>query len=63
MLVHYFQLSVDSFFNKSIYIRHRGLVRPELFLLGDGAIAIRDSRAPVPWHVRVNLGTEEHYSH
>ena len=28
--------------------------RPEFFLLGDGAIALRDNLAPVPWHVRVN---------
>ena len=41
-----------------MYIRQRGLVRPEFFLLGDGATVLRDSLAPVPWHVRENLYVE-----
>ena len=39
---------VEEFFNHSIHIRHHGLVRPELFLLEDGDITIRDSLGPVP---------------
>ena len=54
MYLHSFQLSFESFFKTSIYIRQRGLVRPKIFLLGGGAIALRDSLAPVPWHARVN---------
>ena len=36
--LHYFQLSIKSFFKKLIYIRQRGFTRPEFFLLGDRAI-------------------------
>ena len=52
----------DSLFDQVVYrvflqkvdkVRQRGMVRPEFFLLGDGAIALKDSLAPVPWHVRV----------
>ena len=30
-----------------------GLIRPEFFLLGDRAIALKDSLVLLPWHVRV----------
>ena len=42
----------------SIYARQRELVRPEL-MLGDEVIALMDSLAPVPWHVRVTLDVED----
>ena len=42
----------------SIYARQRELVRPEL-MLGDEAIALMDSLAPIPWHVRVTLDVED----
>ena len=29
--------------------------------MGDGAIALRDNLATVPWHFRVNLDVEEHF--
>ena len=29
-------------------------------MMGDGAIALGASLAPVPWYLRVNLGTEHH---
>ena len=30
--------------------------------MGSGAIAFGDNLAPVPWHLRLNLGTEDqHY--
>ena len=29
--------------------------------MGDGAIALGDRFAPVPWHLRVNLDVEVHY--
>ena len=50
--VHYFLPSIESLFKNSIYIRQSGFTRPELFVLGDGAIADRDSLAFLPWHVR-----------
>ena len=59
MALHPIQLSIESFSKKSIYVRQRGLVSPKFFLLGDGAIALGDSLAPVPWHIRVNLGAED----
>ena len=46
--VHSFLLSIEYFLKKSIYIRQRGFTRPEFFLLGDGAIALRDSLALLP---------------
>ena len=52
--VHSFQLSIEPFFTKSIYIRQCGFTRPEFFLLGDGAIALRDSLAILPWQDRVS---------
>ena len=58
MALHYFQLSIESFFKKSIYICQRGLVAPEFVLLGDEAIALGDSLAPLPCHIRVNLDVE-----
>ena len=30
-------------------------------MMGNGAIALGDSLAPLPWHVRLNLGTEDQY--
>ena len=30
-------------------------------MLGDGVIALRKSLALLPRHLRVNLGTEDHY--
>ena len=51
--LHYFQLSIESFFKKSIQVRQRGLIRLELFLPGDGAIALRDSLVRLPGHVWV----------
>ena len=59
MLVHFLVRFVEEFFNHLIYIRQRGLARPEFLLLGDGAIALRDSLAPIPWHVRVTLDVED----
>ena len=53
------QLFIESLLKKSIYIRQRGLVRPKFFLLRDGAIALGDSLAPVPSHIRVNLEVED----
>ena len=61
MTFHGFQLPFESFFTMPIYIRQRGLVRPGLLLLGNGVIALRDSLAPAPWHVRVNFDVEEQY--
>ena len=49
-------LFIQEFFNHSIQVR--GLIRPKFILLGDGAIVLGDSRAPVPWHVRVDLDVE-----
>ena len=63
MALHSFQLPFESYFEMPIYIRQRGLVRPEFLLLGDGAIALRDSLAPVPRHIRVNLEVKKHYLH
>ena len=54
-------LNIEEFFNHSIHIRQRGLVRPKFFLLGDGANAFRDSLALFPWHVKVTLYVEVHY--
>ena len=62
MALHWFQLSIKSFFKKSIYVRQRGLIRLKIILVGDGAIALGNSLDPDPWHLRVNLGTEYHYS-
>ena len=59
MTLRWIQLSIEYFFKKSIYVRQPELVRPEFFLLGDGAIAPTDSLAPVPWHVRVNLDVKD----
>ena len=42
-----------------MYVRQRGLFRPETFLLGDGIIALGGSLAPVPWHIRVNLDVKD----
>ena len=53
--VHSFLLFIKPFFKKSIYICQRGFTRPELFLLGNGAIALRDSLALLPWHFRETL--------
>ena len=39
-------------YRRSIHVRQRGFARPEFFLLRDGAIALRDSLALLPWHVR-----------
>ena len=50
--VHFFLLFIERFFKKSIYVRQHGFTRPEFFLVGDGAIALRDSLAFLPWHVR-----------
>ena len=47
-VVHSFLLSIEYFLKESIYIRQRGFTRPELFLLGDGAFALRDSLALLP---------------
>ena len=44
--------SIESFFHHSIYILHRGLARPEFFLLEDEAIALGDSLTLLPCHVR-----------
>ena len=30
-------------------------------MMRGGAIALGDSLAPLPWPLRVNLGTEDHY--
>ena len=30
-------------------------------MMENAAIALGDSLAPVPWHLRVNLGTKDHY--
>ena len=57
----YFQLSIEVFFKKSTYVGQCGLVKHEFFLLGDGAIALRESLAPVSWYVRVNLDVEGHF--
>ena len=43
----------------SIYVRQRGLVRPELFSLGDGTIALRDSFALLLLACWGNLGTKD----
>ena len=56
MALHSIQLSIESFVKKSICVRQRGLVRPKFILVGDEAIALGDSLAPVPWHLRVNPG-------
>ena len=40
--------SIESFFHHSIYILHRGLARPEFFLLEDGVIALGDSLTLLP---------------
>ena len=53
MALHSFQLSIESFFKKLICTRQRSLVRPEFILLGDGAVALKDTLAPSLWHVRV----------
>ena len=50
--VYSFLLFIEPFFKQSIHIRQRGFTRPEFFLLGDGAIALRDSLALLPWHFR-----------
>ena len=60
MALHPIQLSIESFFKKSIYYRQRGSVRPK-FRLGNGAIALGDVLALVAWYFRVNHGTENHY--
>ena len=36
--VHYFVLSIESFFKKSVYILQRGFTKPEVFLLGEGPL-------------------------
>ena len=41
-----------------MYVRQRGLIKFEFFLPGDRAIALRDSLALLPWHVRVTLDVE-----
>ena len=53
---HFVQLpvsSTESLFKHSLYIRQRGFARLEFFLLGDGAIALRDSLALLSQHLRV----------
>ena len=50
--VHYFLLFIEPFFKKFLYFRQRGFTRPEFFLMGDGAIALRDSLALLPWNFR-----------
>ena len=52
---------IEGFFNHSIQVRQRGLIGHEFILLGDGAVALGDSRAPVPSHIGVDLDVEEHY--
>ena len=47
--VHSFQLSIESFFTKSIYISLRELARPKFFYLGDEAIALGDCLALLPY--------------
>ena len=42
----------------SIYTRQGGLVRPE-FMLGHEIIALMDSLARIPWHVRVTFDVED----
>ena len=58
MIFHSFQLLFESLSKKSIYVRQRGLIRPEFFLPGDGVIALRDRLASVPWYARVTLDVE-----
>ena len=48
MTLHSIQLSIESFFKQFIHVRQRGLIRPKFILVGDGAIALGDSLAPVP---------------
>ena len=31
-------------------------------MMGDGTFALGDSFPPLPWHLRVNFDTEDHYS-
>ena len=38
---------------------HRGFARPEFIMTGNGAIALEDSLALLPWHLRVNLDVKE----
>ena len=49
----YFQLSIEAFFKKSIHVHQRGLARPEFFLLGDGAIALKGGLALLALSLRV----------
>ena len=44
-----------------MYVCQRRLIRPKFIIMGDGVIDLGDSLAPVPWHLRANLGTEDHY--
>ena len=53
--VHLIEIAVyfsKSLFKNSIYILQRGLARPLFFSLVDGAIALRDNLAFLPWHDR-----------
>ena len=56
--LHYFQLSIEAFIKKLVYVRQLGLIRSKLFLPRDGAIALRDSLALLLWHVRATLDVE-----
>ena len=59
MAFHPIPLSIESIFKKLINVRQRELVWPKFDFLGDGAIALGGSLPPVPWHFKVNLGTED----
>ena len=58
MAPHSFQLPLESFFKKSIFVPQRLLIRPEFFLPGDEAVVPKDSLALLPWHIRVTLDVE-----
>ena len=58
MALHSIQLSIESFFEKSKYVRQRGLVGPKFILMWDGTIALGDSHARVLCHLRLYLATE-----
>ena len=58
MAFHHIQVPIrffGSFFNHSILVRHRGLIRSKFILMGNVAIALGDGLAPLPWDLKVNL--------
>ena len=56
------QLSIEVFFQHSIWIRHRGFARLKFMMMGYRTrtiIALGDSLALLPWPLRVNLDVKD----